>query len=230
MKDKSMLRVAGICSLLTGILAIVSGLSLLMAPAEQSGPAPILDPGAHLTTFAENSTMIMIHYWALAIAPLLVLAVNFALTDLLRSTHDGLARWFGGLGVVAVTVQAANYVLAQSHTPLLAQRYVQADAAAQAAIAALGARWLDPDFWLSFGLSGIWLIAVGWLALRGAQLSKALAWVGIACGISYWLIPGGFVLRLPEAISVAAGLVGMILAPLWWIWLGIVLRKKGAEA
>jgi hypothetical protein len=230
MKDRSMLKVGGICGIVVGILAIVSGGSLLLAPQEQSGPTPILYPGAHLVSFAENSTAIMIHYWALIIAPLLVIAVNFALTDLLRPVHEGLARWLSALGVISVAVQAANYVLAQSHTPLLAARYVQADASTQAAIAAMGPRWIDPDFWITFGLSGIWLIAVGWLALRGAKLPKALAWVGIACGISYWLIPGGFVLRLPAAISLAAGLVGMVLAPLWWIWIGVFLTKTGEEA
>ena len=230
MKDKSMLKVGGICGILVGILAIIAGGSLLLAPQEQSGPAHILYPGAHLTSVAENSTLIMIHYWALILAPLLVIAVNFAITDLLRPVNEGLARWLSTLGVVSVAVQAANYVLGQGYTPLLAARYVQADAATQAAIEAMGPRWLDSDLWISFGLSGIWLIAIGWMALRGAKLPKALAWVAIVCGISYWLIPGGFVLRLPAVITLAAGLVGMVLAPIWWIWAGVFLRKKGAEA
>jgi hypothetical protein len=83
---------------------------------------------------------------------------------------------------------------------------------------------------MSFGISGIWLVVISWIALRGAKLPKGLAYVGLACGVSYWLIPGGFVLRLPAAVGLAAGLVGMVLAPIWWIWTGVFLRRQATTA
>jgi hypothetical protein len=218
-----MRKLGGICAILVGILAIVSGLSFLMAPEVQKGP--ILDPGGLLTSFASGHTAIMIHYWALVLAPLFGIAVVLALSDLVRPVNDGWARWGTTLGIVSMGIQAANYLLAQSHTPRLAAAYIQADASAKVAIAALGPRWIDPDFWMSFGLSAIWLVILNWLALRGARIPRGLAYVGLACGISYLLIPGGFVLRLPSALSLAAGLVGLVLAPIWWIWAGVFLRR-----
>jgi hypothetical protein len=225
-----MARVGGICGIIVAILSIAAGSSYLVAPEVQKGPGPIYFPGPMLASFAQDSTAIMVHYWVLALVPLAVIAVMLAMSDLVRSVSDGWARWATALGIVSAGIQAANYLLAQSYVPLLAANYAQADAATKAAIEAMGPRWIDPQFWMSFGVSGLWLVVINVLALRGAKMPRGLAWVGIVCGVSYWLIPGGFVFRFPAAVALAAGLVGIVLAPVWWGWTGIFLTKKSTAA
>ena len=87
---------------------------------------------------------------------------------------------------------------------------------------------LDPTGWFTFGAVGIWLLIVGVLALRQKALPAVLAYLGIAGGILLWLIPVGSVFDLPVLISITAGLGGVIVAPIFFIWVGSRLRKPAA--
>lgn len=58
--------------------------------------------------------------------------------------------------------------------------FVQADASAQAALRAMGPRFLAPDGLFDFGVIGLWLLVINWLASRGGQ---PLGWppVSLTC-------------------------------------------------
>jgi hypothetical protein len=173
----------------------------------------------------------MIHYWALALLGLLAIAAVMAISDLVRSANEGLIRWTSTLAIIGFAVMAVQSLLLQDHTPKLAAGYVQADPSAQAALEVMGARVLDPDAWMGFGAVGLWFLVVNWLALRVVQLPTVLAYVGLAGGIAYALVLAGTTLQqLPILTVIAAGPGGIILAPIWYIWTGLILRRMSTEA
>jgi len=79
--------------------------------------------------------------------------------------------------------------------------------------------------WLGFGVVGIWVLVVNGLALRATTLPTPLAYLGIALGLIYWLGALSGIIGQPIIAELATGLGGALLAPLWYIWVGRILRK-----
>lgn len=224
MKDNSMAKLGGTCAILVGISYLVIAVAFFLLPAGQEPPV-VGSEGEYFTSVAESSTAQQVEFWAFGLSSLLAIAAVMAVSDLVRSANEGLVRWTSALAIIGFAVMAAQYLLLQDHTPRLAAQYVQLDESAQAALRAMGPRVLAADGWLDFGVVGLWFLVVNWLALRGGELPKGLAYVGLAGGIAYWLVVAGNVLDIPLLITITAGLGGAILAPIWNIWTGLRLRQ-----
>jgi len=222
-----MAKLGGICSILVGILYLVVGGTYFLFPAGQQAGGSTSE---FFASVAESSTVLVIHYWALALLGLLAIAAVMAISDLVRSANEGLIRWTSTLAIIGFAVTAVQNLLIQDHTPQLAAGYVQADPSAQAALEVMGPRYLDPDALMILGAVGLWILVVNWLALRGGQLPTVLAYVGLAGGIVYLLALASSLLQLPILVAITAGLGGVILAPIWYIWTGLVLRRMSTEA
>ena len=113
---------------------------------------------------------------------------------------------------------------------MVAAAYASADATTKTAIAATAQTQVDPEGWLGFGVVGAWAITAGVLILRTSALPHVLGYVGIAVGIAYWSVLAGNVLNVELLTLVGAGLGGVILAPIWFIGIGISLRRGTAPA
>ncbi|MCK4897983.1 MAG: DUF4386 family protein [Anaerolineales bacterium] len=227
MKDNSMAKLGGICSILVGILYLVVAVNYFLLPAGQQAGA---SSSQFFASVAESSTGLVIQSWVLALGALLAIAAVMAISDLVRSANEGLIRWTSTLAIIGFAVQAVQSLMIQDHTPRLAAGYVQADPSAQAALEVMGPRGLDPELWMVLGAVGLWVLVVNRLALRGGQLPTGLAYVGMALGIAYALAVAGVVLQFPILSAITAGLAGIILAPIWYIWTGLVLRRMSTEA
>ncbi len=86
---------------------------------------------------------------------------------------------------------------------------------------------LDPAAFLSFGAVGVWILVVSLLALRSGAWPKPLAYVGIGVAIVYGLVVASSLLQIQLFTAIVAGVGGVILAPIWYIWFGLRLRKAG---
>lgn len=226
MECKSMAKFGGLCAILAGIAYIVVGITYLLLPeAQQTGVGDEL-----LTSVAEGHTVLMVFYWAFALASLFMIGAVMAISELVRPACEGCIRWTSTLAIIGYAVAAASFLLLQDHTPKLAAAYVAADESARAALAAMGPRSLDPDYWMGFGTVALWVLTVNWLALGGGQFAKGLAFIGLLAGIAYALVVAGGVLDVPVLIAISAGLGGIILGPIWLIWIGFVLRRARTEA
>lgn len=227
MRDRSIARLGGTFAILVGILYIVVGVTYFVLPVEQQVGGTASE---FLESVATSSTVLLIQYWAFALSALLAIAVVAAVSDLVRSANEGLVRWASTLATLGFAVVAVSFLIQQDHTPLLAAGFVEADQSAQTALETMGTRSLDPDGWMGFGTVGLWVLVVNLLAIGGGQLPKGLAYVGVAVGIAYALVVPGLVLNLPLLIAIAAGVGGVILGPIWYIWTGIVLRRTPTYA
>ena len=87
---------------------------------------------------------------------------------------------------------------------------------------------VDPRGLLTFGISGLGLLILTWQSGRSGTLPRNLARLGMVVGallIAVYL--GRLIILTPTNLLVAipAGATGLVLSPLFYIWLGIELRR-----
>jgi uncharacterized protein DUF4386 len=222
MKDNSLSKLGGACSILLGILYLVIGLTYLLLPADQKQTSAV---DKFLPSFAENPTTQIIQFWAFALSGLLAKAVVLAVSERVRSENEGWVRWTSNMATLGFAVVAINNFRNLGFQSGLAKAYVEGDAVTKAAIKVSGPFSLDPQGWLSFGAVGLWVLVVSLLALRAGIWPRLLTYVGIATTVAYWLVVAGFVSNQETLFTIAAALGGIILAPIWYIWAGLSLRR-----
>jgi len=224
MKDNSLAKLGGTCSILVGVSYALVGIAYLLQPAElQAG-----DLAQFWPTLAQNSTMNTLFHWASALVAVFAIAAVAAISEAVRPANEGWVRWTSGLAYLGYAVMATSHFRSLAVYRTVAAWYVASDASVQAGIGTLGYLLfdLDPQGWLGFGGVGLWLLVVNLLALRRGIWPKTLAYVGIAFAILGWLVVAGIVLEIPLLLAIAAGL-GLIVAPIWFIWMGLRLRRTG---
>lgn len=222
MEGNSFGKLGGTLSILLGVSYIVVGIAFFAQPAE-------LRPGGDFdqfwSTMAENPTAHLLVHWAFALGALLALAAVAAISEVVRPANEGWVRWTRYLALLGFAVMAITNFRALAVEPALAQAYVAGNASTQAAIVATTPLIdLNPQGWLGFGAVGVWLLVLNLLALREDTWPKTLAYVGIVGAILYWFVVAGLALGVPLLTAIAAGLGGIIVAPVWYIWMGLRLQ------
>jgi len=221
MKDNTLNKLGGNCSILLGILYLLVGITYLLLPADQKQTSAL---DKFLLSFAQNPTTQVIQWWVFALSGLIGIAVVLAVSESVRSANEGWVRWTSTLAVLGFAIVAINNFRNIAFQPGRAAAYVQGDAVTKAAIEVSGPFSLDPQNWLGFGAVGLWVLVGSLLALRAAIWPRPLTYVGIAVAVAYWLIVVGTVFNQETLITIAAALGGIILAPIWYIWTGLRLR------
>lgn len=88
---------------------------------------------------------------------------------------------------------------------------------------------VDPRGLLSFGFTGAALIKISWLMSTAKKYPQGLIWTGYLSGALFIVIyiarltvlsPAEPILLIPVLLN------GFIVSPVWFLWLGMVLRKK----
>ncbi len=225
MKNNSLSKLGGICSILVGISYLVVGITYTLAPADQKAGA---DAAKFLMSYAQSPTMITLEYWGFALGAVFALAVVLAVSVKVRSAGEGWVRWTGNLATIGFAFSAVQYFRYLAIYPDRAAAYAAADAATKAAMAANQSMMaLDPQGWLTFGGVGLWFLVINMLALRGNLWPKILAYVGIIGAIAYWLVVAGFVLQIGTLVAIAAA-SAIIVGPVWYIWIGLILQRTSS--
>ncbi|HEV8191755.1 MAG TPA: hypothetical protein VGP82_09765 [Ktedonobacterales bacterium] len=165
---------------------------------------------------------VVVYSIALAVGGLVITAILTAVYFRVRETDIAFALWALLIGVVAALGSAAHgmYDLANALTPNLV-------ASAQNAPSQIDARGF-----LTFGLSGVALFIFSLLIARGGRLPRGLGYLGIVLGL---LLVEIFLARLividtTTTLGLAtivgpAAIAGLILNPLFNIWLGVSLLR-----
>ena len=222
MKDNSLSKLGGTCSILLGILYLVIGITYILLPADQKQTSAV---DKYLPSLAENPTIQVLQFWAFALSGLVAIAVVLALSESVRSENEGWIRWTSNLAILGFAVVAINNFRNIGYQLPLARTYVEGDAVTKTVIELGGPYGLDPQGWLTFGAVGLWVLVVSLLARRAGIWPNLLTYVGIATTVAYWLIVVGFVFNQETLFTIGAALGGIILAPIWYIWAGLRLRQ-----
>jgi hypothetical protein len=227
MKDNTLNKLGGTCSILTGVTIVVTAALYILLPAEQQDACGC--PEKFLVSMAQSPTVYTVEEGLFSLSSLLAIAAVLAISENVRSTHEGWVRWTSNLAIIGQAVNTIESLHRMAFDPLKAAAYVKGDAAVKAALTVPGAvqGLFDPQGWLRLGAVGLWVLVISLLALRGGTWPKLLAYMGIGGGIAYILVVFGQVLQLQWLIAIIAGIGGVILIPIWYIWLGVRLRKAG---
>lgn len=222
MEDKSLSKLGGVCAIIVGILYIVAGAAYLMLP---EGMKTTADPASYLAGFAQEPTWALTEYWAFAFCGVLGIAVVLAVTAKVRSLNDGWVRWTSTLALIGFSVVALQYSRLVVLNAERAAAYAAGDSTMKAVLAAnQSLATLDQFGFLAYGAVGLWFLVVNLLALRGDTWPKILAYLGIVGAIAYEFVVIGQLFEVELFVTIAAG-AAVIVGPIWYIWMGTILRK-----
>jgi hypothetical protein len=138
------------------------------------------------------------------------LAASVAVVAMSDRAGGANARWLAPFGVGYALLSAAHGVF---------------DAIQAGSGAALGLSPTDPRGFATFGLAGIWMLALGSSARGARSVPANLATLAIVGGIDLVLLFFATVAGSTPFILVTGGLASVILGPAFWIWSGRILSR-----
>jgi hypothetical protein len=221
MHDNHLNKLGGTCAILVGISYIVVTTFFVIDPSQF-----IRDQHQLWATLAQQATPRIMQYWGYAIGAVFAFGAIPAIADLVRAKHEGWVRWTTGLAYLSFGVTAVETFRLVTATPLWATRYASGDPTVQSAIVTTDLLLrLDPATWLRFGALGPWFLVINILALRHGLLPKPLTYLGIVLGVLTSTTALGVAFGIGLMVLVSAVLGGALAAPIWFIWIGVVLRR-----
>ncbi|MDP9296705.1 MAG: hypothetical protein M3O88_08455 [Actinomycetota bacterium] len=196
--DRTFERFAGICAIVVGAGGFAYAIAFVT----------ILNGGGNS---AEKASSVF-----LLLGGLLSTAVLVGLYERLRVRGGAFALWALLLGVVAAIGSAVHggYDLAN------AINHPKTNLSLPSSV--------DPRGLLTFGVTAIAALVVGWLILRTGAFPRNLGYLALASGVLLIVIYLGRLIVLdPKSpvLLVAALLAGFIVDPAFYVWLGMELRR-----
>jgi hypothetical protein len=147
-------------------------------------------------------------------------AALVALYKRFEASDEGFALWALVLGIgstFGATVHGA-YDLANALNPPASNLPSLADLPNQ----------VDPRGLFTFGVAGLAILVFSWLINSSRALPKNFAYMGFMLGVLLIVIYLGRLIILDATspvIVIPALLTGFVISPVWYIWLGIHLRR-----
>ena len=221
MKDLSVLKLGGVCAILLGVAKIMSSGIYVLLAADLRAEVPA---ARFLPAFAQNPSLLLAFFWVETLVGVLGLAAVPAISSLVRSTNEGWTRWAGNLASAGFVVAAVGYSLSIARLPGIASAFVAGDAATKAALAATWKSSIDLFGLWGYGAIGFWVLVISILSLQREDAAKPLAYLGVLHAVLFLLVPAGAIFKSQTILLVVAG-AGVIVAPIWWIWMGLNLRR-----
>ena len=223
-QQKEMAQVGSVAAILVGILYFVVAAVHMLIPMEQR--AAVGDAHGFYQSFSQDPTFSLIEWWALGFLALFGIAVVLAVYDRFSSLHAGWVRWTSALAILGYGVGAIIQFTSVGRHPIVAAGYVAGDASARAAIASQPLLPVDPYSVLRFGIVGFWILVISTLALRSEVFPRLWSYAGIGAGVALAFIVVAFMVGSEMMIIAGAAVGGILLAPAWFIWLGLLLRRE----
>ena len=164
--------------------------------------------------------------FAFAMVGVLALGAIGSVRAVLTAGRSGVLQWGFVLGYLGYGVTAVSYLRILSGEAGRAQAFAAGDDATREAIASFSIG-LDPDGWLMFGATGVFLAIVNGAALARRAWPRWLSALGLviaAMSVLAWL---GLLIDSSPLVNVAVGLGGIVLGPIWWAGLSIAIGRRG---
>ena len=196
----SFARGAGLVSMLVGVGGLVYSVAFVLAEANDSAPA----------RFAAALLLLL--------TSLAVTAVLVAIYDRVRVAAPTLALWALVIGVVAALGGAIHggFDLANElHDPRVRLGDLP--------------NGVDPRGLLTFGVAAVSTFVFGWLIRRSGVMSRSLGTLGMALAVLLFALYLGRLIIFDAKNPLVLGLAvvtGFVIDPIWWIWLGVDLRRR----
>ena len=223
----SVLRLGGSASVLAGVAYLSSAVAFLAQPPGLRGAA---SPDAFWTELAAGSLAHLAVHWTSAVAGIAGLAVAPATLRLVRERSEGWALFATALAYLGFAVTARSHLMEVEFDLRVAPQYLALAPATRAAVPIVAGLALDvPHGWLTLGGVGLWVFVVSALARPSGALPGWLCWLGFATAAAFAAAVAGFSLLLLPLVTLGVGLGGALLAPLWFVGLGVALRSAASR-
>ncbi|MBI3732965.1 MAG: hypothetical protein HY259_05845 [Chloroflexi bacterium] len=85
---------------------------------------------------------------------------------------------------------------------------------------------VDPAGFTAFFVVGLVAFIFGWLIVRTGTLPKNLGYLSMGNAVLLIVLFLANVGDIQPLVLLAGGLTSVIVGPIWWIWLGVQLRKE----
>ena len=201
--------------LLVAAAYVVVGAAFFADPSQDATTGTV----EYWTILADQSAARQVFLVGFALTGLFALGGVATVRALLEPPRSGPVAWAVTLGQLGYAVTAISYFRILSGEGLRARAYADGGAATRDAIASFSIG-LDPQGWLMFGATGVFLAVVNLVAWRRRRWPRWLAAIGLViAGLSVvaWL---GLVAGQDTLVDVAVGAGGIVLGPVWWAGLG----------
>ncbi len=226
MTDRSLIRfggLAGILLALTSWLAVVVYYTLV--PAAQR--LPIDDAGAYLASLSQSSTGAQLFNGLYALIAFWSFAGTVAVYVRLRQTGEGWALFATLIGSMTAILTIVGSLQQLANLRYLAALFPIMPEFATAAMSAPAP--LDSINIVSAGLVAPWFLIISLLMLK-ADFPRLLVYLGL---VAFADLAVGFLAALFGFASLAvvtALIAGVVGGPIFWLWLGVILRRQAATA
>jgi hypothetical protein len=226
MQSKSLAKLGGFGSIVLGISYLTLGVAAMFNPAlraESMGQTM----GEVFEIFLNNMIWTQIENLSFGIGSLFGLAAILAVSQRVVSLNEGWVRWTSILASLCFVIIAIENLRSLRLLPDIARTYLEADPAVQASLSTLVVVLLDIDpLGYTYAGIGLWLTTVNLLAFRARIWPRQLTSLGMAGGIIYvcMMISDLFEFQMMFLITVMLG--SLILAPIWYIWMGVNLLRN----
>jgi len=201
--DRAFERFAGACAFVVGVGGLAYGIAFVVL----------------LRATGDTDATVAVSGAFLLLGGLLSTAVLVAVYGRLRPFSEGFALWALLLGSIAAIGSAVHGGLDLANVINKPGRPFS------------GANPIDPRGLLTFGVTAVAVLVIAWLILRTGAFPRRLAYVGFAAAALLVVIYVGRLTILdPKSpvLLVAALLTGFVVNPLWYVWLGLELRRGRA--
>ena len=208
--DKEFNRFGGLCAVIVGVLSILYAVFYLVI--------------ARQTEFIGTLGSWMI----LAASGIFSSAAYVALYRRINGQgENGFALWALLLGEMS----AFATLLHGGHQVLLTNALRTADPATRTLIENM--RLLpseaDPAGLATFGTVGLVAALFSWQILRTRALSPGLGYLGLFNALLLVVLYAATAANLQPLILLSGGLTALLVGPVWWIWVGIQLRRANRQ-
>ena len=227
-EQKQMAHVGSMAAVVVGILYVVVAVTHMLIPMAQR--AAVGDGHGFYQSFSQDPTFSLIEWWALGILSLFAIAVVLAVHERFVSLHAGWVRWASGLALLGYGVTAILEFTSLGRHPVFAAAYAAGDPSTQAAIAAQSGLPVDGYGVLRFGAVAFWALVISVLILRSQTMPRLFGYLGLGSALAMLILVAGFILGEEMLIVAGAAVGGVLFAPAWFIWLGLLLRREGEPA
>jgi hypothetical protein len=215
---KSFQKTGGVAALImaaTWVVAFAVFLGILM-------PAGYFDegiaPAERARIIGDNQALVSLGYLIpYVVWGILLVVLALALHDRLKAGAPAVVQIATAIGLIWAGLVIASGLVATLGIRAVGELYATDTAQA-------GAVWTAVETVVGgLGgeageiLGGVWLLLVGWAALRARKLPRTLSYLGIVLGVA------GMITVLPP-LEPAAFLYGVGLI-VWFVWLGIVMLR-----
>lgn len=226
MQNNSLAKFGGIGSIVLGVSYLLIGVAAMINPALRAeGMGKTM--GEVFEIFLDNMIWTQIENLSFGVGSLCGLIAILAVSQRVQPLSEGWVRWATILAGLCFTIIAIENFRSLRLLPEIARTYLEADPIVRASLSSLVIVLLDIDpLGYTYAGIGLWLTTVNVLALQAGVWSKSLAYLGIAGGGVYVLMMISDVLELQMLFLITVLLGSVIMAPIWYIWMGSSLLRS----